>query len=147
MDMFINPTRENFKKMFDLPLDRPIHMLNLLRFRPLAVYAQGDPEAAAPAVSGWQAYERYSQEAGPIFARCGGRQVWVAKPELMLIGPGEEAWDLAFVAEYATAQGFIDMLRDPDYQRATRHRTAATADSRLLRTAPATPGKTFTPGR
>ena len=65
---------------------------------------------------------------------------------LTLIGPAEENWDLAFIARYPTAQSFVDMLRDPDYQRATRHRTAATADSRLVRCAGLKPGATFQPG-
>jgi uncharacterized protein (DUF1330 family) len=67
-------------------------------------------------------------------------------PELILIGRNGESWDLAFVAAYPTAQAFVDMVRDPDYQRATRHRSAAVADSRLIRCAPAMPGTAFWPG-
>ena len=143
---WVNPTREQFKAIFALPLDAPVHMLNLLRFNPIARYAPDDAEFGEP-VSGRAAYERYSEEATPAFAAAGGKQVWIATPELVLIGPPEETWDLAFVAFYPTAQAFVDMVRDPDYQRATRHRTAAVADSRLVRCAPAMPGTTFVPGR
>jgi uncharacterized protein (DUF1330 family) len=139
----INPTREQFKAIFGLPLDRPVLMLNLLRFRRLAEYAPGDPEHGAPQVSGIAAYARYSQAATPIFERVGGSQFWIGKPELTLIGPVEEAWDSAFIARYPTAQAFVDMLRDPEYRQATRHRTAAVADSRLIRCAALPPGKTF----
>ncbi len=144
---FVNPTREAFKAIFGLPLDQPVEMLNLLRFKPVATYAPGDPEhGEAPAVSGAEAYRRYSLAATPIFERVGGRQLWIGRPELTLIGPAHEAWDLAFIARYPTAQAFVDMLRDPDYTFATRHRTAATADSRLVRCAALAPGKTFQPG-
>jgi uncharacterized protein (DUF1330 family) len=146
MTGFINPTREQFKAIFGLPLDAPVHMLNLLRFNPSARYAPEDLEAGAETITGRAAYEKYSQEATPAFAAAGGKQVWIAAPELMLIGPAEETWDLAFVAFYPTAQAFVDMVRNPDYQRATRHRTAAVADSRLIRCAPARPGTTFWPG-
>ncbi len=67
-------------------------------------------------------------------------------PELTLIGPVDERWDLAFIARYPTAQSFVDMPKDPEYNRATRHRTAAVADSRLIRCAGLQPGKTFQPG-
>jgi uncharacterized protein (DUF1330 family) len=142
----INPTREQFKAIFGLPLDRPVLMLNLLRFRRLAEYAPGDPEHGAPQVSGVAAYARYSQAATPIFERVGGSQFWIGKPELTLIGPADETWDSAFIARYPTAQAFVDMLRDAEYQKATRHRTAAIADSRLVRCAALPPGKTFLAG-
>jgi uncharacterized protein (DUF1330 family) len=143
----VNPTREQFKAIFSLPLDAPVQMLNLLRFNQTARYAPDDPEYHAQPVSGRAAYEKYSQEATAAFTAAGGKQVWIATPELVLIGPAEHTWDLAFVAFYPTAQAFVDMVRNPDYQHATRHRTAAVADSRLIRCAPAMPGTTFLPGR
>jgi uncharacterized protein (DUF1330 family) len=142
----INPSRERFKALYSLPLDRPVHMLNLLRFRPVAAYQPGDPEHGAAPVPGAEAYRRYSDEAGPIFAAVGGTQLWIGMPELTLIGPDDEAWDLAFIAVYPTGQAFIDMVKNPDYNRATRHRTAAVTDSRLVRCALAAPGRTFQPG-
>lgn len=143
---FVNPTRDQFKAIFGLPLDQPVQLINLLRFRPTAQYAPEDPEHGAPAVTGAIAYRRYSEAATPIFDRVGGSQAWIGRPELTLIGSDDEAWDLAFVARYPTAQSFVDMLRDPDYKRATRHRTAAVADSRLIRCATLEPGRTFQPG-
>ena len=144
----VNPTREQFKAIFGLPLDQPVEMLNLLRFKPLAQYAPGDPEhREQPAISGAEAYARYSAAATPIFERVGGSQLWIGRPELLMIGPAAETWELAFIARYPTAQAFVDMLRDPDYNRATRHRTAAVADSRLIRCAALPAGRTFQPGR
>ena len=68
------------------------------------------------------------------------------KPPTRVIGPDDEDWDLAFVARYPSARAFVEMLRDPDYQRAVRHRNAATADSRLICCAVQTPGATFLAG-
>ncbi len=140
----IDPTREQFKAIFGLPLDRPVHMINLLRFREFAAYRDSDPEAGEK-VSGREAYRRYGSEAAPHFNGVGGKQLWIGAPELMLIGPQDERWNLAFVAYYPTAQAFVDMLRNPDYQRATRHRTAAVADSRLIRCAGLEAGVGFNP--
>jgi uncharacterized protein (DUF1330 family) len=140
----IDPTREQFKAIFGLPLDRPVHMINLLRFREFAAYRDSDPDAGEK-VSGREAYRRYGAEAAPHFGKVGGKQLWMGAPELMVIGPQDERWDLAFVAYYPSAQAFIDMLRNPDYQRATRHRTAAVADSRLIRCAGLEAGLGFNP--
>lgn len=140
----LNPTREQFKGIYGLPLDKPVMMLNLLRFRPRAAYAADDPEAG-DTITGAQAYKRYSREATPVFDAVGGTQAWIGKPELMLIGPQEEAWDLAFVARYPTAQAFVGMVKNPAYQKAVRHRNAAVADSRLIRCSEEKPGRTFLP--
>ncbi|MGD9802572.1 MAG: DUF1330 domain-containing protein [Hyphomicrobiaceae bacterium] len=143
---YVNPTRDQFKAIFGLPLDEPVLMINLLRFRPVAEYVPDDAEYGEPAVSGAEAYRRYSAAATPVFDRVGGAQAWIGRPELVLIGPADESWDLAFIARYPTAQSFIDMLRDADYQRAVRHRNAAVADSRLIRCGELPAGRTFRPG-
>ncbi len=142
----LNPTREQFKAMYGLPLDKPVMMLNLLKFRDRAAYAEGDPEQGED-VSGADAYGRYSEEATPIFDALGASQAWIGKPELVLIGDDAgDLWDLAFVARYPTAQAFIDIIKDPAYQRAVRHRNAAVLDSRLIRCSEEKPGRTFLPG-
>ncbi len=134
---FIDPTREDFARFREMTRTGPVHMLNLLRFRDKAAYGDGT------IATGHEAYRSYARESGPVFARLGGRQVWAGKPELMLIGPREEAWDLAFIAEYPSTDAFVAMLRDPDYRKAVRHRQAAVADSRLIRMQPAEPGAHF----
>lgn len=133
----IDPSKEIFALFKDLPRDAPIHMLNLIRLKPQATYEDGRKATGA------EAYAAYGRESGPVFRRLGGQQLWIGKPELMLIGPQEEAWDIAFIAEYPTGQAFIDMLRDPVYREAVKHRTAGVADSRLLRLEPGEPGAEF----
>jgi len=128
---FIDPERAQFEAFKNLPRDEPLNMLNLLQFRAEANYADGRQ------LSGAEAYENYGRESGPIFKRVGGKIIWRGEPKLMLIGPdrttGAEAWDMAFVAYYPTAGAFLEMVTDPDYQIAVKHRQAAVADSRLLR--------------
>jgi uncharacterized protein (DUF1330 family) len=63
--------------------------------------------------------------------------------ELMLIGPSEERWDHCFIAEYPSVSAFVEMIRDPVYREAVKHRQAAVEDSRLIRLKPLTAGKTF----
>jgi len=137
MTGYVDPTKEDFTRFRAMQRDGPIHMLNLLRFRAVAAYDDGTQ------ASGAEAYRNYARESGPVFARLGGRQVWAGKPELMLIGPPDEHWDLAFIAEYPSVDAFVEMLRDPEYRKAVRHRQAAVADSRLVRMMPAVPGAQF----
>ena len=137
MSGYVDPSREDFARFREMQREGPLHMLNLLRFRKVAAYADGT------VATGAEAYQNYARESGPIFARLGGRQVWVGKPEQTLIGPPDERWDLVFIAEYPSVDAFVAMLRDDAYRRAVRHRQAAVADSRLIRIEPAMPGQHF----
>ena len=40
-ETYLDPTRERFALFKDLPRDEPIHMLNLIRLHPEAVYPDG----------------------------------------------------------------------------------------------------------
>jgi len=131
----IDPDREAWAIFKTLPRGEPIHMLNLIRLRPLADYPAGHPDAGR-GLSGFDAYRLYAKTTAPIFQRLGGRQVWAGTPQVMVTGPRDEAWDIAFVAEYPDADAFMAMVRDEEYRVHVQHRTAATADSRLLRVQP-----------
>lgn len=137
MDGHVDPTKETFGRFKALPTDQPIHMLNLVRLRAEAAYPDGRR------ASGRDAYRAYARESGSVFSRLGGEQIWIGRPELTLIGPEAETWDIAFIARYPSGAAFIEMLRDPAYREAVKHRQAAVADSRLIRLAPLQPGSTF----
>jgi uncharacterized protein (DUF1330 family) len=129
---YIDPDREAWRLFKDLPRDRPIHMLNLIRLRARAEYPEGHPDHGKD-ITGAQAYAAYGKAIAPVFAALGARQVWAGKPQVMVTGPASEGWELAFIAEYPGTQAFIDMVRDPHYrEHVVPHRTAAVADSRLL---------------
>ena len=138
----IDPTRAQFDAFKALPRDQPIHMLNLIRLKPLADYPADHPDHGK-GLTGLDAYRAYGRTAGPIFARLGARQVWAGRPEVVVTGPEGERWDLAFIAEYPTAAAFLAMVTDPDYREHVKHRAAAVEDSRLIRLSPLTPGQGF----
>ena len=142
MTAHIDPDRQAWEIFKGLPKDEPIQMLNLVRVKPLAEYPEGHPDHGK-VLTGLEAYRAYGRTTAPIFARLGGRQIWAGKPQVMVTGPQDEAWDLAFIAEYPSAEAFIAMVRDPDYREFVQHRTAAVEDSRLLRLSPAAPGAGF----
>jgi uncharacterized protein (DUF1330 family) len=138
----IDPTRTQFDAFKALPRDMPIHMLNLIRLKPLADYPEGHPNHGR-GMSGLEAYREYGRTSAEVFARVGGRQVWAGRPETVVTGPLDERWDLAFIAEYPSAGAFLAMVTDPGYREHVKHRTAGVADSRLIRLAPVSPGAGF----
>src|ERR1700686_5299713 len=137
MTGYVDPTKETFAAFRSDDRPGPIHMLNLVRLRERAAYPDGRE------ASGAEAYEAYGRESLPVFKRLGGAIVWRGRVELMLIGPGDERWDLCFIAQYPTVAAFVEMIRDPVYREAVRHRQAAVEDSRLIRLEPGAVGKTF----
>ena len=126
MPYYINPERDQFDDFKQLPRDKPVMMLNLLRYHDKAVYEDGRE------ATGREAYAAYGRQSSPVFRRVGGEIVWCGKPQVMVIGPTDKHWDMMFVARYPTAGAFLDMVTDPDYQKAVKHRTAALLDSRLI---------------
>ena len=131
MTSFIDPDRAQFDAFKGLDRDTPIHMLNLVRLRDQAAYAEDHP-LAGQGLTGAQAYKNYGEESGPVLRSI----AWRGQFETTLIGPGDEAWDLMFIAAYPNAHAFLQMLADPRYKEAVRHRQAAVKTSRLIRSAP-----------
>lgn len=142
MIAYIDPSRANFDAFKALPRDEPIHMFNLLRYRDLADYPEGH-EHHGEGWSGRRAYEEYGKTSGPIFRRVGGTIVWRGAFQTVVTGPDAMRWDDGFIAHYPNSAAFFEMLKDPDYQRAVANRTAALADSRLIRFKPGEGGDGF----
>ena len=113
-----------------------VTMLNLLRYRETAAYADHPDE---PACSGKAAYARYAKHAFPCVESAGGRLVFAGAAAESAIGPGTERWDDVLLVEYPSVQAFIDMVNSTAYQAIVHHRLAALADSRLIPLTAGTP--------
>jgi len=128
----IEPTAEQIAAISALSGENaPIVMINLLRYRERAVYADGfDAEPC----SGREAYERYGEVALPRVASVGGKVLWMGDVAATVIAPQAESWDDAVLVQYPRPRAFLDMIAQPEYQAAAPHRSAALADSRLIAT-------------
>lgn len=124
--MHIDPTRAQFEAFKAMDRAAPVNMLNLVRLNEQAQYADGT------AATGAEAYAAYGRLSAPIFQRVGGTIAWRGVPQPALIGPDDEAWDVAFIARYPSLGAFLEMVTDPAYQAIVFHRQAAVADSRLI---------------
>lgn len=127
----VQPDPQHLQAFLNETDDRPIRMLNLLRFRDQAQYAEG---FNAEPCSGVEAYQRYSRLAGPCVAAVGGHMLWQGDVLAGVIAPPDEIWHKAFIVEYPSRKAFIAMLMNEDYRACVPHRTAALDDSRLIAT-------------
>ncbi len=132
MTAYIDPDRANWQAFKDLPRDTPIHMLNLIKFRDLAEYPEGHP-LHGKGLTGREAYAIYKEGFQRVVANDGAAMVWEAPMECTVTGPAGE-WDEAFVMGYPNSGLFMAMVKNEEYIRdVVPHRTAALADSRLIR--------------
>lgn len=139
---YIDPSRVNFDAFKALDRTTPVFMLNKLKFYEQARYEVGHPLANTP-MTGAQAYANYGTDSGPTFSRVGGSIVWRGNFESTVIGPSNESWDQVFIARYPNAGAFLEMVTDPAYQQAVKHRQAAVLTSRLQRFGELELGDTF----
>lgn len=129
---YVDPDRANWDLFKALPRDTPIRMLNLVKYRDLADYPAGHPNHGK-GLTGAQAYAIYRAGFQALMRDSGAAMVWEGPLECVVTGPPGE-WDEAFVMGYPSSAAFMAMVKDADYIRdVVPHRTAAVADSRLIR--------------
>jgi len=132
MSGYVDPSREQFEAFKALPRDTPIHMLNLIKYRDVADYPAGHPNHGK-GLSGQEAYREYGRAIAQILARVGAQRQWGGGKLECVVTGREGEWDDAFVMGYPNSAAFLEMVTDPEYRQHVAHRTAAVADSRLIR--------------
>jgi uncharacterized protein (DUF1330 family) len=115
-----------------IPQDTPLTMLNLLRFRDTAQYDSDSQADDTSPCSGRDAYARYAEVAMRKVIEVGGHPIYVGRVASQIIAPTDEIWHEIFLIRYPSLAAFTRMLAMPDYHAATRHRTAALDDTRLI---------------
>lgn len=113
--------------------DRPVQMLNLLKYRDRAQYA--DPTEGSDC-TGREAYARYIEAAGKSIQAADGTLMWYGTVGDLLIGGLGDDWDEALIVEYPTRNHLLRMFGDPDYQATTHHREAALERTIILACTP-----------
>lgn len=94
--------------------ERPVTMLNLLRFQP---------------DGGRERYAEYGAAVAPLLDGVGGRIVFVGESAPPLLGG--DSWDLVALVEYPTRQAFLEMVGSSEYQAIAHLRTEALAAGEL----------------
>ena len=127
------PTADQIQALLSGPAERPVVMLNLLRFKPTA-------DSPDEHLSGEAAYRRYSDEMVPFVESRGGRVLWSGRVDSQVIGEGGETFHMVALVEYPSRQAFVEIATDSHVQKIGIHRASGLEGQWLLAT-------TFAPAR
>jgi uncharacterized protein (DUF1330 family) len=114
----ITPSPEQIRGF--LATEGPVLMVNLLKFREKAAY----PDGRDPELSGRDAYLRYAEAMRGLVERQGGRFVFGARVEGLLLGSVGSLWDQVGIVEYPSAATLIQIASSPEYREIEVHREA-----------------------
>lgn len=126
----VHPSPEQAAAFFSGEEDGPMCMVNLLKFKDKATYADG----SEPELSGRDAYLRYGAGVQACLAAVGGKARFSGMVTDLMLGEVEELWDMVAIAEYPSRAAMLQMVQSPEYQAITKHRDAGLAGQLNIRT-------------
>jgi uncharacterized protein (DUF1330 family) len=130
----VYPTRERLERLMGIASDEPIVMLNLLRFRARAAYADGRPTT----LTGREAYMLYAAPMQKFVATNGGKFIFSGQISSLVIGEVEDMWDACALVEYPSAAAFAKIAMSSDVAEIGIHRSAGLEGQLLIRVAKGT---------
>lgn len=116
----ISPNREQIAALAADETDRPVVMVNLLKYK---------------AGEGQEQYERYGDVARTKIAETGGRIIYAGRCDQVLVGEKGD-WDAVAIVEYPSRKAFLEMVSQPDYRESLSHREAGLERTVVLATTP-----------
>jgi len=105
--------------------DGPVWMVNLMRYRERAEYADGRPTD----LTGREADDRYAPF-GP-FRTVGAELVFLSDVDQQLVGDDQQ-WDRIAVVRYPTRRAFLEMQDLPEYAALHEHKDAGMASTFVI---------------
>ena len=118
----VQPSPENIKAYLSGKAE-PVVMVNLLKFREKAAYADGRDTR----LSGQAAYGLYAREMRKLVEAAGGRFLFGGAVESLLLGEVEELWAAVGLVEYPTPRSLTEIASSPAFQEIETHRIAGLA--------------------
>ena len=116
----VMPNEEQLKGFNDQEEDKPIFMVNLLKFKEKAEY----PDKRETDLTGKEAYAIYGKEVVGHLEKVGGKPIFGANIDRLMLGEVEDLWDQVAVAMYPSRKAMLKMITDPDYIESAQHRVA-----------------------
>jgi uncharacterized protein (DUF1330 family) len=124
------PGKEQITSFFGGPENGPFVMVNLLKFKETAEYADGSDAD----LSGARAYARYGKAIQACLAAVDGKQIYAGPVTGLMIGEVEELWDMVALVEYPSLAAMQKMMSSPEYRAIEVHRKAGLAGQLNIRT-------------
>ena len=123
----VYPTQEQIQALLTGPADRPVVMLNLLRFKDRAT-------APDEGLTGEEAYQRYADDMTRFVASKGGRVIWSGRVDSQVIGSDASGFHMAALMEYPSRKAFVEIATSPHVAEIGVHRAAGLEGQWLLAT-------------
>ncbi len=128
----VTPSMDKAMVFFGAVEDGPFVMVNLLKFKPHAEYADGSDAD----LTGAEAYARYGEAVRKLVEGLGGRIRYSGAVTGLLLGEVDELWDAVALAEYPSLDAFRTMAMSPEMHAIEHHRKAGLAGQLNIRTKP-----------
>ena len=127
----VYPNKEQLQGFAEPGPDGPIYMVNLLKFKDKAEYADGRETP----LSGQQAYGLYAEGVSKLLLKHGGSPCFSAPVARLMLGDVEELWDNIAIAMYPSRAAMLAMMQDPEMVEIGQHREAGLAGQLNIETA------------
>ena len=116
----VMPNEDQIKGFSEQGEDKPIYMVNLLKFKEKANY----PDKRETDLTGEEAYAIYAEEVAGHLEKVGGKPIFGGEVERLMLGEVEDLWDKVAIAMYPSRKAMLQMINDPDYIVSAQHRVA-----------------------
>ena len=113
----VMPNEDQIKGFSEQGGDKPIYMVNLLKFKEKASY----PDKRETNLTGEEAYAIYAEEVAGHLAKVGGKPVFGGEIERLMLGEVEDLWDKVAIAMYPSRKAMFQMINDHDYIISAQH--------------------------
>jgi uncharacterized protein (DUF1330 family) len=119
----MDPTGEQIQALMEPGPDAPIYMVNLVKFKERAEYADGRETD----LSGREAYMIYGRAVAELLPKFGGSLVFAADVTFLTLGVADELWDEVAIATYPDRAALVAMSMSQEWQEISVHRSAGLA--------------------
>ena len=114
---------ERIEEMMQPGPEGPISMINLLKFKAHAEYADGRETS----LTGREAYEIYGRAVAKLITEYGGTVTFAGDVTFLALGQVEDLWDEVAIAQYPSRVELWEMSTSPEWQEIAVHRAAGLA--------------------
>ncbi|MEH6556976.1 MAG: DUF1330 domain-containing protein [Oceanicoccus sp.] len=108
--------------MSEVDMESSFEMINLLKYRPVAVY-ESDTENSK-CRTGRDAYNEYGKVVLPMIIALGGHLAYRGTCNQHFVGDESQDYDELIVVRYPSRKAYLNMFNSHEYQSAIMHRKA-----------------------
>ena len=127
----VYPNEEQMKGFLEPGPEGPICMVNMLKFKPQAEYADGRETT----LTGREAYDLYEEVITQLIKQAGGYLGFAGDVQRLALGEVEELWDVVALAVWPSRRAMLEVMQSDAMQEISVHRAAGLAGQLNIETA------------